>query len=229
MAAKPPLDELEVRRVLRLLQPAVRENRIVLVGGQAVAFWQRYLQPFSAALRQLEPVTSKDVDFEGSARAAARAAKLLGGRARFPDPEHVATPNTGIVVFEDRHGVKREIDFIAQPLGLDARDVRDTAVAVEDRGDDGSQITLLVMHPQRCMESRIYNAGILGKTGPLARRQLRVSIICAHEWSRYLLDEATAAPAADRVRAVLRLNERTFRKCRTDRHFRAVPVGGRPV
>lgn len=210
--------------MLRLLQPAMHDQRIVLVGGQAVAFWQRYLQRYSSELELLEPVTSKDVDFEGSARAAQRAAELLDGRAAFPSPDHVATPNTGIVIFTDSQGVTREIDFIAEPLGLNARDVRDTAVTIEDEGEDGSPISLLVMHPQRCLESRIYNAGVLGKTGPLARRQLRVSIVCAREWSRYLLDHVTEVAETERVRAVLRLNERLFRKCATDRHFRSVLI-----
>jgi hypothetical protein len=68
------------------------------------------------------------------------------------------------------------------------------------------------------MESRIYNAQILGKTDALARRQLDASTVCAREWSRYMLDD-DASP--ERVRAVLRINERIFRKCMRDIHFRA--------
>jgi hypothetical protein len=226
MAAKPPLRFEEVQRTLRLLQPAVRAHRIVLVGGQAVAFWQRYLQRHLAVPGLLEPLTSKDIDFEGSARAVRQAAELLSGVPRFPDADHVSTPNTGIVVFNDRDGVRREIDFIEQPLGLTARDVRQTAVTIELEADDASRISLLVMHPERCMESRVYNAQVLGKTGTLAMRQLRVSIVCAREWSRYLLGDESL-PVAERTRAVLRLNERVFRKCRDDRRFRAMYAEGR--
>ncbi|HET8536594.1 MAG TPA: hypothetical protein VFL73_05385 [Solirubrobacteraceae bacterium] len=226
MAAKPPLRFEEVQRTLRLLQPAVRDHRIVLVGGQAVSFWQRYLQRGSLDPELRKPLTSKDIDFEGSARAVRRAADLLSGVPRFPDADHVSSPNTGIVIFSDADGVTREIDFIEQPLGLSARDVRDTAVAIDVKADDGSPIRLLVMHPERCMESRVYNAQVLGKTGPLAMRQLRVSVICAREWSRYILDDETVA-AEERVRAVLRLNERIFRKCRDDRRFRTLYLDGR--
>jgi hypothetical protein len=226
MAAKPPLRFEEVQRTLRLLQPAVRAHRIVLVGGQAVAFWQRYLQRHSAEPGLLEPLTSKDIDFEGSARAVRQAAELLSGVPRFPDADHVSTPNTGIVVFNDRDGVRREIDFIEQPLGLSARDVRNTAVTIELEADDASRISLLVMHPERCMESRVYNAQVLGKTGTFAMRQLRVSIVCAREWSRCLLGDESL-PVAERTRAVLRLNERVFRKCRDDRRFRGLYAEGR--
>lgn len=109
MATKPPLQERGSPN-LRLLQPAVENQRIVLVGGQAVAFWQRYLQPYSNLDVLLQPMTSKDVDFEGSARAVGQAAVLLDGQARYPDPDHVATPNTGIVRYTDTDGVQREID-----------------------------------------------------------------------------------------------------------------------
>jgi hypothetical protein len=85
MAARPLRPE-EVQRTLRLLQPAVKVHGIVLVGGQAVSFWQRYLEPGAPELAAIEPVTSKDIDFEGSARAARRAAELLDGTARSQTP-----------------------------------------------------------------------------------------------------------------------------------------------
>jgi hypothetical protein len=77
------------------------------------------------------------------------------------------------------------------------------------------------MHPERCMESRIYNAQILHKADELAMRQLAVSVVCAREWSRYLLDDDCSP---ERARAVLRINERIFRKCLRDMHFRAVEL-----
>jgi hypothetical protein len=52
-------------------------------------------------------------------------------------------------------------------------------------------------------------------------RQLEASIICAREWSRYLLDDDSLQ---ERVRAVLRINERIFRKCMRDMHFRGAEV-----
>ena len=41
-----------------------------LIGGQVVAFWMRFLAPgFEPALQSGEPLTSKDIDFEGSSQA----------------------------------------------------------------------------------------------------------------------------------------------------------------
>lgn len=145
-----------------------------------------------------------------------RAAELLGGRMRLAGMDD-NTPNTGLVLFVDTAGFEREIDFIDQPLGLVADDVRDTAVRLVLPTEGLEKVTVWVMHPERCMESRIYNAQTLGKTDRVAIRQLEASIVCAREWSRYLLDQ-DASP--ERVRAVLRVNERIFRRCATDIHFK---------
>jgi hypothetical protein len=221
MGAKPPLRHEEVQRILGLLEPLSADRSIVLVGGQAVAFWTRFLGEHSSEVAAFAPLASKDIDFEGSARAVQRTAALLGARMRLASMDD-HTPNTGIVIFLDADGIEREIDFIDQPLGLRARDIRDTAVRLIVPGDvAGSEAPVWVMHPERCMESRIYNAQILRKADELAMRQLAVSVVCAREWSRYLLDDD---PSPERSRTVLRINERIFRKCLRDMHFRAAEL-----
>lgn len=109
MIAKPPLRHEEVQRILGLLEPLSADRSIVLVGGQAVAFWTRFLQERSSEIAALAPLTSKDIDFEGSARAVQRTADLLGGRMRLASMDD-HTPNTGIVIFVDADGIEREID-----------------------------------------------------------------------------------------------------------------------
>jgi hypothetical protein len=221
MIAKPPLRHEEVQRILGLLESLSFDRSIVLVGGQAVAFWTRFLRERSNEVAAFPPLASKDIDFEGSARAVQRTAVLLGARTRLAGMDD-QTPNTGIVMFVDADGIEREIDFIDQPLGLRARDIRDTAVRLIVPGvEAGNEVPVWVMHPERCMESRIYNAQILQKTDELAMRQLAVSIVCARAWSRYLLDDDSSP---ERARAVLRINERIFRKCLRDMHFRAVEL-----
>lgn len=99
MREKPPLQPEEVRRILRELAPLSEDRRIVLVGGQAVAFWAAFfkLKPRSA---EQEVFTSKDIDFEGAARTARKAGELLNGEVRIPTiDDH--TPNTGIVLIDD--------------------------------------------------------------------------------------------------------------------------------
>lgn len=221
VAEKPPLTYEEVRRVLHLLEPLLAERRIILVGGQAVAFWARYLAPQSLALTAAGALTSKDIDFEGSAQSVTRAAVLLAGRPKIATMDD-HTLNTGLVMFTDSTGTPREIDFIDAPFGLGARDVRDTAVLLSlDAADGQPPVELWIMHPERCMESRVINAIELHRTAPLALRQLAASVVCAREWSCYLLDSDELSEER-RVRAVLNLNERIFKRCMKDPRFRAV-------
>jgi hypothetical protein len=221
VADKPPLRQEDVERVIRLLGPLISERLIVLVGGQAVAFWMRFLAPRSEVLAAAEWLTSKDIDFAGSARSVARAAELLEGRAKLATIDD-NTPNTGLVQFSDAAGIQREIDFIDEPLGLRGRDVRETAVQLEIPAESGGDLLLWIMHPERCMESRVVNtAPPLRKDDELAIRQLETSVICARLWSGFLLD-SDEFPEEERVRAVLNLNERIFRRCMHDRRFRDV-------
>jgi hypothetical protein len=219
--ARPPLCYEEVKRILGLLEPLSTERSIVLVGGQAVAFWARFLQAGSREVSVFAPLASKDIDFAGSARAVRRTADLLAGRMRLASMDD-HSPNTGVVLFVDADGIEREIDFIDQPLGLRARDIRDTAVRLIVHSNEAEhEVPVWVMHPERCMESRIYNAQILYKTDELAIRQLEASIVCARAWSRYLLEDDSSP---ERARTVLRINERIFRKCMRDMHFRATKL-----
>jgi hypothetical protein len=129
---------------------------------------------------------------------------------------------TGVVTFVDSGGHERELDFIESPRGLSAKDVRDTAVqvAVPDP-EGGDDIPFWVMHPERSMESRVHNVVELRRTGSISMSQLEVSIDTAREWSREILDDDSLGPRI-RERAVLDLNERIFRKCRSDKSFRAL-------
>jgi len=155
-------------------------------------------------------LASKDIDFEGGPDVARQAVTLVGGSPRTPSFD-AHTPNTGIVMFRDSDGVQRRIDFLVAPLGLDASDVRKTAIEPEV-GSGHPPVLMWVMHPERRMESRICNVQILGIDDDHAMAQLRASIEIAREWSRLLLGDESL-PAHDRVGAVLHINEQIFRRC----------------
>ncbi len=217
--AKPPLRVEEVQRVLGLLGPLSEKAQIVLVGGQALAFWSaRFAEPDG----EVRVVASKDIDFEGSADSARLAGRLLGAEVMIPSPLE-PSPMTGTVTFLDADGIDRSLDFIEAPRGLDADDVRETAVRVELPGvlEGGGDAVLWVMHPERCMESRIYNTIDLGRDDELGLDQLRVSVPIARGWSESLLGDE-AVEESRRQRAVLSLNERIFEKCCKNRCFLAV-------
>ncbi len=218
MPEPPPLPPGELERVLGRLESLVSERRVVLVGGGAVAFWAQFL---SRPGLRLPVVVTSDIDVEGARTTAQRAGKLLDGRVTLPKPGR-RTPLTGVVTFLDSRGHERRLDFIESPRGLTAQDVRETAVQVTttiSRG--GGEITFWAMHPERSMESRVYNVVELRRTGAISLDQLKASIVSAQEFSAVVLADRSLSERARR-RAVLDLNERVFRKCRSDGSFQAV-------
>jgi hypothetical protein len=183
----------------------------VLVGGQAVSVWVGQLED-RLKDKLTEPVVSRDIDFLGNTADLRRAGDLLGGRT------HVAgwqrrTPLAGATMFLDSDGHKRRLDFLESVYGMNSEDIRTTAIEIDLLRDGDRQIPVWVMHPERCMESRVHNSVLANKQTDLAWRQLRASILCAHAFSQLLLDERGDTA----VRDVLKLNERIFRFAQEDR------------
>lgn len=147
---------------------------IVLIGGQAIAFWANY---YNLADR---PLTSKDIDFCGGKQAARLCAIRLHGAVSVPDMDKdPATPNSALVKFVDDKGNEREIDFLDQPFGLEAAETRLLAqefdILDESGGDTGTKFS--VMHPLHCVVSRASNtANLPGYDGAHALEQLRFSV-----------------------------------------------------
>lgn len=105
---------------------------------------------------QSESLTSKDIDFRAAPRTVQRAAALLGATARLSSiDDH--TPSTGLVLFLDSQGQRRQIDFLDAPYGLNARDVVETAQHVV-LADHQGEVPVVVIHPQRLMESRVHGS-----------------------------------------------------------------------
>ena len=204
------LSYVDVRPVLAKIADLERE--LVLVGGQAVNFWASHYQRRVPELAREAPFTSNDIDFCGDQNAVRVCAERLGGTPRVPAFDD-ATPNSGTVVFVDAAGVTRTLDVVSAPFGLDAAEVHATALAVEILDDAGAStgVRFFVMHPVLCMESRVHN--VVGLAADYdtdqGRKQLRLSILCAREFLRDVLDGFMEAE--NPVRAVLKLNERIFR------------------
>ncbi len=120
---------------------------------------------------------------------------------------------TGVAIFLDNEGHERRLDVLASIYGMNSDDIRQTAIEAELLVEDDRLVHVWVMHPERCMESRVHNSALSNKQTDLAWRQLRASILCARAFSQLLLDERGEAA----VRDVLKLNEPIFRFAQQDR------------
>ena len=178
---------------------------LVLVGGQAVALWASQLTDRFAI--ELEQVASKDIDFLATPDDAQRAAELLDAEVTLADGwEDRMNPLAGVALFLDGNHHPRRLDFLRRVHGLDTDDIRDTAIEVDVQVDE-HVIALWVMHPHRCLESRVRNTELPNKQTALATRQLEASILCARAFSELLIDHAGDAGLV----AARELNERSFR------------------
>lgn len=206
VAQSPPLSLAEAERIIARLETVVSKQSVVLVGGQAVALWASYLQDRLSDRLIAERVVSRDIDFLGDAEDVRSAGNLLDGRIQVSRWED-RTTLAGVTIFLDSDGIERRMDFMRSVYGMSSVDVRSTAVHLDLILADGREAPVWVMHPERCMESRVHNSDLANKQTDLAWRQLRASILCARAFSQLLLDERGEAG----VRDVLSLNERIFR------------------
>ena len=152
LGVPPPLSLDEAQRIIARLEEVVREQRVVLIGGQAVSIWigqlyDRLTDPLIA-----EPIVSRDIDFLGDAGDVQSAGKLLGGHIQVAKWED-RTTLAGVAIFLDSDGHERRLDFLQSPYGMNAEDVRNTAVYLDLILSDSQQAPVWVMHPERCMES----------------------------------------------------------------------------
>lgn len=153
---KPPL---AFDDAFELLRPALPDERVVLVGGQAVNYWLSYYRSREPSLEQLALVTSDDVDFCGGQDDALRMARAIEGSSVKLVHVEARAAATAIVTFLDQQGEERQIDFLRTVHGLDVQKIRETAIEIElkDRDDKPTGILLHVLHPVLCLVSRLHN------------------------------------------------------------------------
>lgn len=191
------------------------DPRVVLVGGQAVAVWTAELRDRIEGSASVDAVASRDFDILGAAGDARLVGELLSGRIQVATWQDRSTL-AGVAMFLDEDGHERRLDVLRSAYGMRSDDIRNTAIEVGLVGEQDREVRVWVMHPERCMESRVHNSTLANKQTDLAWRQLRASILCARAFSELLLDERGEAA----VRDVLNLNERIFRFAQSDRCIR---------
>lgn len=196
------LEKLSFEDTLWVLERLQLDPETVLIGGQALNLWCAVLPDADDELAQYKPFVSKDVDFQGDRATAERCAALLGGKVE--DISARSPKLAGVVSYTDRGGAEREIDFLTVAHGLDARKVVEASVPVPVATPSGADVTVRVMNPIHCMQSRVHNVVSLPSqyANDHGIRQLRASIVCARSYLREL--------ARGNVRRALKQIKRVF-------------------
>lgn len=195
--------EFSIDETIEILRPALPDDSLVLVGGQAVNYWLAHYREREPALGALAGVASSDVDFLGSRESIERiAAAIRGSTVKFEEPRE---PTVALIRFTDRNGQERIIDFLRTVYGLDEKRVRDTAIPVETRDASGapSGVELRILHPILCLESRVYNVHGLEKyQTPRALKQLEAAVGCARAYIRECCDRGDTRGAHRAVQVI---------------------------
>lgn len=195
MCAKTPDPALAPHDIAGILEKAFSEKTSAYVaGGQALNFWASMFSGRASDLAQYAPFVSKDIDFFGFFEDATSIAAALGADIERPSLGD-NSPNTAILLI-DVGGYKLVIDFIGSILGARLKHVEDFGslevefpIADESMRATGAVLTVPVMHPLVCMESRVGNVVTLRRTGLLSTGQLRASIIVLREYIALSLEE----------------------------------------
>lgn len=202
--------------LLRVAQALASYPDVVLVGGQALNVWATRYEDRANELKNEGPFVSKDADFQGSRSAVEACAKTLGGRFQIATLDD-STPSFALVIFRDSLDQERQIDFLKSVGGVTKHgEVARTSIPI----DLGAGITIKVLHPVLCLESRTYNVVDLASYYANERglMQLRASVACARE---FISDLAEVS-----ARSALRLIERVFRLARSRRGLAAFTLHG---
>lgn len=149
--------------------------RVVLVGGQALAFWVDHYQ--LAPPPTETPYLTQDADFLGLRSEAEYLARLLDAEIRVAGFDDI-TANTAVLQFRGPSGARLLVDFLSALIGLDTNEVRRLSVPFTR-----DTATLRVMHPLLCLESRFHNLRVLRAkrtANGLAQARVAISVAAAY-------------------------------------------------
>jgi len=157
---------------------AAQDEEAVLIGGQAIAIWvQRYADIFP---RTIDPITSADVDFFGSARKAKMvASRLQNAQVYLPVPFEDLTPNSAMIkALVGAHPVT--IDFMGQIVWVDEDDIAGRFLTLEgELSEPGGtiRIKILCLHPIDCLKNRLGNINVLRRIDIFAVQSAEASVM----------------------------------------------------
>lgn len=190
------LTEDEIDQILHGCQ-----DRAVLVGGQALAFWAQHYAITPVGV--LSANVTSDVDFLGTAQVArelAQALKRQGWRFWLATMDDATAQTAKLSKRIEGQGIK-QVDFLGSIIGLETERLKRHAVGLHLA--DGTH--LRVLHPLDVLESRLKNiAALPSKRDSQGIAQANLAIDITRAYLEQLGRES-------RTRALLRAIERIAR------------------
>lgn len=145
--------------VIQIASKLTIDDSTFVIGGQATNLWAWFYRGRDPVLSENNPLTSKDIDYFGSFKAAESLAAALGGEVRRATADDMNTPNTAVVL-ATFNGKKLVIDFLNGVIGVSRRELEDGVAVIEVSAQiDGIEhrAQIAVLHPILCLKSRVAN------------------------------------------------------------------------
>lgn len=187
---------------------AIAESNCIIIGGQAVNIWSMMLgnereEPWASQ----QPFTSIDADGLGDLNSLVNLATALQGEGYAVELDEAKPPdqtriNTGQILVTSPQ-LNISINIIHNPIGLRAPEIIQTAQSIKFR-----KLTLKVLHPLLCVESKAVCLVELRQDNPKEPRQDKKHLILAMANLNVFLknlgdhNPAGAIYFADRVRGL---------------------------
>lgn len=172
--------------------------------------WAEYYAENAPELHAFRPFTSKDIDYFGQKEVAIKLAAALNGQLRIPDIND-ATFQTAVVE-ASVNGVYVEIDFLNHVLGI-SRGIENGVVDLVipyTRGNAKATVTVRLMHPLHCLQSRVANIIKLRRTDEIARRQGEAAPIVLRAFIADALADGDQRAATDTLQALFKYLRRDY-------------------
>lgn len=184
-----------------LLREASKRTELVLVGGQAVAFWaQRYADRLTEQCRQRLPLVSKDIDFWGDAEVVRALARSAHARPVFPHP-YERTSLAGIVKVKV-HDQETVMEVLTGLLGLDASDPADVAQPEVIAG-----IRLQILEPVSLLHTKVHGLVSYDQKERNDRFHMEILFTLAGCFVEELMSKGELEPAMWQTERVFKLSE----------------------
>lgn len=180
---------MDMNSIFKLFRLLADRPDVVLVGGQAILTWARYYEHAPEFAQSDVPLTTSDLDFLGSSRIAKEVAAELGASApRIPHSDD-HTPSSGVIDLGDSRRDEDRVDFVSYVQGPGDR-VAEAAVTISIENlstGPGDTISVRIMHPMHCLESKLANRLTLGRTSFPAQTQLEATVPILREFVSEML------------------------------------------
>lgn len=181
-------DSLSLKPVLRLIAelPIEQQERLVLLGGQAIAFWGYYFFEGQLETAEAAALTSSDLDIAAQSKEGVRVlARAWEASATFPGADD-QTPNMALIELQRpdlrEDGGHFTIDVMSSVYGsVDASDLTAWSELVEWTLDEESHevVRFRVVSPQMLLWTRIANLQYRHMGEAARERELvRTRVLC---------------------------------------------------